>query len=297
MCLFHRCLAFMKSMDPQELRVDDGLDHQSWCHPHYCNWKRHLKILRTIATEENMLFPRLQSFGSKTSFLAFSPKSELTEETADRAVRRMDGDIFEMLMQMLEVSFTFHVLPLSPKVKFKGSYIYSWLEYCPSCEYFTISWSLSQNFQIHLRCFQDAFRVNFVVRWESLTTVKISFTRPRVYLIDFDAVMQFPAECPETECVSMGLPLGSSFSTELGRYTRPHAPVNEFAFGIAYSPFIWQLGISFSDIKARRYLLFLILLNASLDCQSTFSQSTRSWWIWLILTPYIVWMQRRHRID
>ena len=35
------------------------------------------------------------------------------------------GDIIEMLMQMLEVSFFFQVLPLSLKVNFKGSDIYS----------------------------------------------------------------------------------------------------------------------------------------------------------------------------
>ena len=81
--------------------------------------------------------------------------------------------------------------------------------------------------------------------------MKISFTRPRVYLIDFEVAIQFPAECPESERVSMGLPLGGSFRPE--RYARPHAP--EFASGMTYSPFkldVWQLGNSFSDFKVRQ---------------------------------------------
>ena len=85
-------------------------------------------------------------------------------------------------------------------------------------------------------------------------TKKISFTRPRVYLIGFEVAVQFPADCPKTERVSMGPPLGGSF-TDLEQYVRRHAP--EFASGIAYSPFlldVWQLGISFSDFKVRHPL-------------------------------------------
>jgi hypothetical protein len=81
--------------------------------------------------------------------------------------------------------------------------------------------------------------------------MKISFTRPRVYLIDFEVAIQFPEECPKTERVSMGLPLGGSF-TEPEHYSRRRAP--EFASGTAYSPFkldVWQLGISFSDFKVK----------------------------------------------
>ena len=79
----------------------------------------------------------------------------------------------------------------------------------------------------------------------------ISFTRPRVYLIDFEVAIQFPVECPDSERVSMGLPLGGSFP-EPEYYARPHAP--EFASGIAYNPFkldVWQLGNSFSDFKVK----------------------------------------------
>ena len=135
-----------------------------------------------------------------------------------------------------------------------------------------------QNSQIPLRCFQDVFRDIFVIQWhpESLDTMKISFTRPRVYLIDFEAAIQFPAECPETECVSMGPPLGGSSSTELEQYARPRAP--EFASGITYSPFkldVWQLGISFSDFKVKAtkapFYIFTLLFSC-LKCLARFPE-------------------------
>ena len=140
----------------------------------------------------------------------------------------------------------------------------------------------SQNSQIPVRCFQDAFRDNFVIQWhpESLRTMKISFTRPRVYLIDFEVAIQFPAECSETERVSIGLPLGGSF-TEPEEYARRQAP--EFTSGIAYCPFkldVWQLGISFSDFKVRQSLHVFALpfscLMPGSYFRAPFPQSTRS---------------------
>ena len=100
--------------------------------------------------------------------------------------------------------------------------------------------------------------------------MNVSFTRPRVYLIDFEVAIQFPAECPETERVSTGLPLGGSF-TEPEHYARRQAP--EFATGFAYCPFkldVWQLGISFSNFKVRHsfFAPFICVLNA-LRFQST----------------------------
>ena len=112
------------------------------------------------------------------------------------------------------------------------------------------------------------FRDNFVVQWhpESLGTMKVSFTRPRIYLFDFEVAVQFPAECPETERVSTGLPLGGSFPMEPEKYSRPHAP--EFASGISYSPFkldVWQLGISFSNFKVRHsFYIFALLFSYSM---------------------------------
>ena len=124
-----------------------------------------------------------------------------------------------------------------------------------------------------MHSFQDAFRDNFVIQWhpESLHAMKISFTRPRVYLIDFEVAIQFPAEGPETERVAIGLPLGGSF-TEPEGYARRHAP--EFSSGFAYSPFkldVWQLGISFSNFKVRHsfHIFTLIIFYDSLEFQST----------------------------
>jgi serine/threonine protein kinase len=134
-----------------------------------------------------------------------------------------------------------------------------------------------------LHHFQDAFRDNFVIQWhpESLRTMKISSTRPRVYLIDFEVAIQFPAECPEYERVSTGLPLGGSF-TEQEHYARSHAP--EFASGKPYSPFkldIWQLGISFSDFKVRHsfhiFTLLISCLMRRLHIRAPFPESRRSW--------------------
>ena len=88
---------------------------------------------------------------------------------------------------------------------------------------------------------------------------------PIFYLIDFEVAIQFPPECPESERVSIGFPLGGSF-TEPEHYARRHAP--EFASGVAYSPFkldVWQLGISFSDFKVRHsfhVFTVIFLLNA-----------------------------------
>jgi hypothetical protein len=81
--------------------------------------------------------------------------------------------------------------------------------------------------------------------------MKVSISRPRVYLIDFETAVQFPAGCPLTERVSVGFPFAE-------KYSRPHAP--EFASGKAYNPFkldVWQLGYSFSDFKVRHCIFLL----------------------------------------
>jgi hypothetical protein len=109
---------------------------------------------------------------------------------------------------------------------------------------------------------QDAFHDNFVIQWhpESLRTMKVSISRPRVYLIDFkfETAVQFPAACPLIECVSVGFPV-----EYVEEYARPHAP--ELASGKAYSPFkldIWQLGSSFSNFKVRHCIFLLFYFFA-----------------------------------
>ena len=80
--------------------------------------------------------------------------------------------------------------------------------------------------------------------------MKVSISHPRVYLINFENAVQFPADCPSTERVSVGYPSAAAAAAAAEKYARPHAP--EFASGKAYCPFkldVWQLGSSFSDFK------------------------------------------------
>lgn len=99
---------------------------------------------------------------------------------------------------------------------------------------------------------RDAFNDKFLVQWhpESLAAMKISPSRPRVYLTDFEVAVEFPPECPAEQRVSTGFPLGGSIPAP-GMYSRPRAP--EFASVAAYSPSkfdIWQLSKSLSNFKS-----------------------------------------------
>ena len=104
--------------------------------------RNHLKILRTIATGEKSMFsnnhtlPMFQEFQFEDIIFGIFPKvgGELLSAYGFWAKNSV-GDIIEMLMQMLEVSFTFSIIPLSQS-SIQGSYFYSWLEYCPSCQFF-----------------------------------------------------------------------------------------------------------------------------------------------------------------
>ena len=87
----------------------------------------HLKILRTIATGENSLFsnnhtlPMFAEFQFEDIIFGIFPKVGGDVLYAyDYWAKNSVGDIIEMLMQMLEVSFTFHVLPLFFKIKIKA---------------------------------------------------------------------------------------------------------------------------------------------------------------------------------
>ena len=82
----------------------------------------HLKILRTIATGENSLFsnnhalPMFAEFPFEDIIFGIFPKvggdgGEMAEAYGDWAKNSVE-DIIEMLMQMLEASFTFQVSPL-----------------------------------------------------------------------------------------------------------------------------------------------------------------------------------------
>jgi hypothetical protein len=91
----------------------------------------HLKILRTIATGEKSLFsnnhtlPMFAELQFEDIVFGIFPKvGEEVKRAYGFWAKNSVGDIIEMLMQMLEVSFTFHVLPLS-LILIKGSFVYS----------------------------------------------------------------------------------------------------------------------------------------------------------------------------
>ncbi|KAJ7582521.1 kinase-like domain-containing protein [Mycena floridula] len=99
---------------------------------------------------------------------------------------------------------------------------------------------------------RDAFHDNFLVQWhpESMLTSKAPISRPRVYIIDFEAAIEFPEETLEADCLSRGPPLGDSFS-QPEMYSRPVPP--EVETGAPYSPFkldVWQLGCSISEFRS-----------------------------------------------
>ncbi|KAG6889430.1 hypothetical protein C0995_001198 [Termitomyces sp. Mi166 len=104
-----------------------------------------------------------------------------------------------------------------------------------------------------LQMLEDAFSDNFIVQWhpESLAAKKISTSRPRVYLIDFEVAIQFPEDCPAEQRVCVGLPLGGSFpSPEM--YNRQCPP--EVESGKPYDPFkldVWQLASSLHKFKSK----------------------------------------------
>ena len=155
----------------------------------------------------------------------------------------------------------------------KGAWIYSLLEYCPSSEY-PIQLMFKRKIRLPLWFLQDAFKDNFVIQWhpESLRTMKVSISRPRVYLINFETAVQFPTGCPLTERVSVGCLVA-------GEYFRPRAP--ELDSGKAYSSFkldVWQLGYSFSILKVR-HCIFLFRYSFCLLVFRSLEHSSRNWWI------------------
>ncbi|KAF8159413.1 kinase-like domain-containing protein [Crassisporium funariophilum] len=179
----------------------------------------HLKVLRKIAKGKDGLFsnnhtlPMLAEFQFEDLTFGIFPKVGSSLELAYGCwAKNSVGDVVEMIMQMLEALAFIHNLNIAHR---------------------------------------DASRDNFLVQWqpESLQNMKISPSRPRVYLIDFEVAIQFPPELPTDQCTTMGFPLGGSF-TDLETYARPHAP--EFTSGKAYSPFkldVWQLGKSLQELK------------------------------------------------
>ncbi|KAF8056910.1 kinase-like domain-containing protein [Lyophyllum atratum] len=180
----------------------------------------HLKIIRRLGTGKHSLYsnnhalPMFSEFQFEDIIFGLFPRVGSTmEESIDGWAKNSVGDIVDMIMQMLEALAFIHELNIAHR---------------------------------------DAFYDNFLVQWqpESLLTMKISPSRPRVYLIDFEVAVAFPLECAAEERVSTGYPFSGSMS-DPERYARPLAP--EITSGKPYNPFkldVWQLGISLSNFKS-----------------------------------------------
>ncbi|KAG6889432.1 hypothetical protein C0995_001200 [Termitomyces sp. Mi166 len=118
-----------------------------------------------------------------------------------------------------------------------------------------------------LQMLEDAFSDNFVVQWhpESLAAKKISISRPRVYLIDFEVAIEFPEDCPIDKRVCVGPPVGGSFSSP-DMYNRQCPP--EVKSGGPYDPFkldVWQLASSLSKFKSKIPAIDDVLIAMSDD--------------------------------
>ena len=133
---------------------------------------------------------------------------------------------------------------------------------------------------------QDTFHDNFVVQWhpESLRTMKISISWPRVYLIDWNR-----------SPVSSRMPIKWARFSGLPCYRKVFPPrCTWVSFWKAYNPFkldVWQMGNSFSGFKIRQciFLLCFSLCFLAFRFPEHNSQSRwGSWWLWLILIPYVV---------
>lgn len=79
----------------------------------------------------------------------------------------------------------------------------------------------------------------------------VATSRPRVYIIDFEASVMFPEELPFESCVCVGVPTGGTI-TQWARALPP-----EVALGEPYSPFkldVWQFGYSFTGLCTYRVI-------------------------------------------
>ena len=86
---------------------------------------------------------------------------------------------------------------------------------------------------------------------ESLRTMKVSVSRPRVFLIDFEVAVEFASDRPYENCVCIGPPVGGTI--EPGDWARPLP--SEVSSGKPYSPFkldVWQFGFSFTGLYTFR---------------------------------------------
>ncbi|KAK7440998.1 hypothetical protein VKT23_016779 [Stygiomarasmius scandens] len=182
----------------------------------------HLDILRRIATGQaslisgNHSLPLLREIKyNNVIFGVFPLVGSSLDEASLLWVQNSVGDVMDMILQALEGLSFIHNLGIA-----------------------------------HRNFVQDVFLDNFLVQWqpESLLSADTFTSRPRVYLIDFEAAVQLPREGPSELRLCRGLPVGGSY-IEPSSYTRPSPP--DVEAGEAYDPFkldVWQLGFALSSI-------------------------------------------------
>ena len=121
LCLSYHCLTFYEKNGLSRAgRTRDGLDVVIRVVVIGNEGHDHLKILRKIATGENSLLsnnhvlPMVAEFQFEDIIFGIFPKvGGDMRGMYGLWAKNSVGDIIEMLMQMLEVSFTFHVLAFS----------------------------------------------------------------------------------------------------------------------------------------------------------------------------------------
>ncbi|KAF5316321.1 hypothetical protein D9619_006765 [Psilocybe cf. subviscida] len=93
---------------------------------------------------------------------------------------------------------------------------------------------------------RDVFFENFLIEWIPSSLKKLSCTRPRVYLIDFESAVEFSEDTAPDTRLCNDLPFPDDM------YNRPRAPeLTEVS--LSYCPFrldVWQLGHSLTDTLA-----------------------------------------------
>ncbi|KAK7676488.1 hypothetical protein QCA50_005304 [Cerrena zonata] len=174
----------------------------------------HLKILKKIATgplallSNNHALPMFDTINFEDVTLGLFP---LTGNDMGRAFgfwpKNSVGDVVDMILQALEGLAFLHE---------------------------------------HKIAHRDADRSNFVVDYhpESLRTMTVATSRPRVHIIDFEVSVMFPEDLPLEDCVCVGVPVGGSIGD---KWRRPAPP--EVSSGQPYSAFkqdVWQFGYCFT---------------------------------------------------
>ncbi|CAL1711514.1 unnamed protein product [Somion occarium] len=176
----------------------------------------HLALLRKIAagplslTSSNHCLPMFREISFEDVVFGVFPKTGgCMDEAFGAWAENSVGDVLDMILQTLEGLIFLHDLNIAHR---------------------------------------DMFLSNILIQWhpESLRTMTVPISRPRVYIIDFEFAVEFPPDCPAEDRVSVGYPLCKWYPST--GYSRPAPP--EVECGKPYCPFkldVWQLGVVFTD--------------------------------------------------